>query len=108
MAATNFTTIFTANTTANMTDNLTYNMTANMTAAPDSITVPAVDRAFHIAVFGGIISAIFCFGSLRALAFFTVALRSSKSLHNTMFASVLRSNQRFFDNNPVGKSRCSK
>uniref|UniRef100_A0A6Q2YCT4 Multidrug resistance-associated protein 4 n=1 Tax=Esox lucius TaxID=8010 RepID=A0A6Q2YCT4_ESOLU len=43
------------------------------------------------------------FGFLRSLMFFNVLVSSAQSLHNRMFASILRSPVRFFDISPIGR-----
>ncbi|XP_052777823.1 ATP-binding cassette sub-family C member 4-like [Mya arenaria] len=68
-----------------------------------NVTIPTMDTNFNIAVFGGILGAVFLFGILRALMFFKVAVDASQTLHKTMFNSILRSHMQFFDNNPVGR-----
>lgn len=75
----------------------------NETLNSTNITIPEVDTGFNVAVFSGIIGSVFLFGLLRALMFFKVAVDASQSLHNTMFASILRSHIGFFDTNPVGE-----
>ncbi|XP_052217717.1 ATP-binding cassette sub-family C member 4-like isoform X4 [Dreissena polymorpha] len=68
-----------------------------------NITIPIVDTNFNVSVFSGIIGGVFLFGILRALMFFKVTVDASQALHNTMFASILRSHIGFFDTNPVGR-----
>ncbi|XP_055867950.1 ATP-binding cassette sub-family C member 4-like isoform X5 [Biomphalaria glabrata] len=68
-----------------------------------NITIPYVDSHFNIYVFTGIILAVFLFGLARALLFFKIAVDASQTLHNMMFARILRSPISFFDSNPVGR-----
>ena len=68
-----------------------------------NVTIPYVDSHFNVGIFSAIIGGVFVFGLLRALMFFKVAVDASQRLHNTMFASILRSKIGFFDTNPVGK-----
>lgn len=68
-----------------------------------NITVTDSNTDFNVAVFSGIIVAVFVFGLLRALMYFKVAVDAAKHLHNRMFKRLLRVPLRFFDTNPVGK-----
>ncbi|XP_052786000.1 ATP-binding cassette sub-family C member 4-like [Mya arenaria] len=68
-----------------------------------NVTIPKVDANFNIAVYSGIMVAMFLFGILRALMFFKITIDASQALHNTMFTSILRSHIGFFDKNPVGR-----
>jgi ATP-binding cassette subfamily C (CFTR/MRP) protein 4 len=67
-----------------------------------NVTVPDNNTDFNVAVFSGIIVAVFVFGLLRALMYFKVAVDAAKRLHNRMFGRLLRVPLRFFDTNPVG------
>uniref|UniRef100_A0A3P8ZF49 Multidrug resistance-associated protein 4 n=1 Tax=Esox lucius TaxID=8010 RepID=A0A3P8ZF49_ESOLU len=51
----------------------------------------------------GLTGATIVFGFLRSLMFFNVLVSSAQSLHNRMFASILRSPVRFFDISPIGR-----
>ncbi|XP_048764978.2 ATP-binding cassette sub-family C member 4-like isoform X2 [Ostrea edulis] len=68
-----------------------------------NITVTDSNTDFNVAVFSGIIVAVFVFGLLRALMYFKVAVDAAKHLHNRMFKRLLRVPLRFFDTNPVGR-----
>ena len=76
--------------------------TFNSTAGPGIVT-PTVDRTYYIVVYCASLAFQFIVGCIRTLVFFKIALEASFKLHNSMFGSMLRANQRFFDNNPVGK-----
>ncbi|XP_053404605.1 ATP-binding cassette sub-family C member 4-like [Mercenaria mercenaria] len=62
-----------------------------------NVTIPSVDTHFNIAIFSGITGGVFMFGLLRAFMFFKAALDASKTLHNSMFDSILRTRIGFFD-----------
>ncbi|WAR23542.1 ABCC3-like protein, partial [Mya arenaria] len=49
-----------------------------------NVTIPTVDTNFNIAVFGGVLGAVFLFGILRGLMFFKVAVDASQAVHNTI------------------------
>lgn len=86
--------------------NVTYTINVTHGSGSADIVIPEVNTDFNIIVFSAIIVGVFLFGILRALMFFKVAVDASQALHNSMFASILRSNIGFFDNNPVGKNVC--
>ncbi|XP_005099201.2 multidrug resistance-associated protein 4 [Aplysia californica] len=73
------------------------------TSLSSNITIPYVDSTFNIGIFSAIIAVVFLFGLVRALLFFKIAVDASQTLHNQMFARILRSPISFFDNNPVGR-----
>ena len=51
----------------------------------------------------GLIASAVVLTILKVSLFFTLAIRSSKNLHNSMFGSVLGTRIRFFDLNPLGR-----
>ena len=56
-----------------------------------------------IGVYGGLTGAVILFSCARTLVFVLLILRSSRLLHDKMFAAILRSPVLFFDTNPVGR-----
>ncbi|XP_064615565.1 LOW QUALITY PROTEIN: ATP-binding cassette sub-family C member 4-like [Liolophura sinensis] len=68
-----------------------------------NVTIPLVDMPRNVYIFTGITFSVFLFGILRALLFFRIAITASKTLHNRMFDSILRTKISFFDTNPVGR-----
>ena len=57
----------------------------------------------RIGVYGGLTASLILTGVGRTTLFFVLVLRSSRLLHNKMFASVLRAPVLFFDTNPSGE-----
>ncbi len=41
--------------------------------------------------------------TLKVTLYFTIVVRASKNLHNSMFSSILSTHIRFFDLNPLGR-----
>ncbi|XP_019910634.2 multidrug resistance-associated protein 4-like isoform X2 [Esox lucius] len=62
-----------------------------------------LDLDLYLGVYAGLTGATIVFGFLRSLMFFNVLVSSAQSLHNRMFASILRSPVRFFDISPIGR-----
>jgi hypothetical protein len=48
---------------------------------------------------------LFVASVLRTLIFFNICMQASVTLHKLMFSGVLRAPMKFFETNPVGKSR---
>ncbi|CAL1598299.1 unnamed protein product [Knipowitschia caucasica] len=61
------------------------------------------DLNFYLGVYSGLTVAAVFFGYARSLVLFHGLVRSSQSLHNSMFSVVLRCPVRFFDVNPIGR-----
>jgi len=59
----------------------------------------------RIAIYGGIVICAIFFSFLRGYLYLFVVLRSSRRLHNKMFAAILRTPVHFFDTNPIGKDQ---
>ena len=57
----------------------------------------------RIGVYGGLTASLILTGVGRTTLFFVLLLRSSRLLHNKMFASVLSAPVLFFDTNPSGE-----
>ena len=58
----------------------------------------------YIGVYGGLTLTVLLFSCARTLLLIILLLRSSRLLHNKMFATILRSPVLFYDTNPVGKT----
>nr|CAD7452465.1 unnamed protein product [Timema tahoe] len=56
-------------------------------------------------IYTGIVVFLIVIAFVRSFTFYTVCMRSSVSLHNDMFNSVIRTPIRFFDVNPSGELR---
>lgn len=69
-----------------------------------------VDRNTLIIIFAVLVGALFLLSLVRTTVFFTICMRSSITLHNRLFESVIRASISFFDNNPIGVllNRCSR
>jgi ABC-type multidrug transport system fused ATPase/permease subunit len=62
-----------------------------------------VDAAYYLAVYFLIGLIVMGFISARSYALFTGSIRASKTLHDRMLGSILRSTVRFFDTTPMGR-----
>lgn len=54
-------------------------------------------------IYGGIIASIFIITITRSMSFYKLCMRSSQSLHNKMFYSIVNTKMRFFNTNPSGR-----
>lgn len=61
-----------------------------------------VDEQYYVIMYSCLILALFVFTLLRTTVFFTMCMRASVNLHNTIFIKVLRAPMALFDNNPSG------
>ncbi|XP_034007075.1 multidrug resistance-associated protein 4-like [Trematomus bernacchii] len=61
------------------------------------------DLTFHLGIYAGLTAAAVVFGYIRSLVLFHGLVRSSQTLHNSMFSAVIRTPVRFFDVNPIGR-----
>ncbi|KAJ6222676.1 hypothetical protein RDWZM_001221 [Blomia tropicalis] len=61
-----------------------------------------LDRNQCIYVFSGLVGALFIFSLVRTTIFFTICMKSSINLHNTLFECLIRAPVTFFDTNPIG------
>ncbi|KAK5891406.1 hypothetical protein CgunFtcFv8_018661 [Champsocephalus gunnari] len=61
------------------------------------------DLTFHLGIYAGLTAAAVVFGYMRSLVLFHGLVRSSQTLHNSMFSAVIRTPVRFFDVNPIGR-----
>ena len=77
---------------------------------PTQEWIEDLDRNWLIIIFAILVGALFVFSLVRTTIFFTICMRSSITLHNKLFESVIRAPIAFFDNNPIGVllNRCSR
>lgn len=55
-----------------------------------------------IYIFTGMVVALFVFSLVRTTTFFSICMRSSITLHNSLFECLIRAPITFFDSNPIG------
>ncbi|GFS15404.1 ABC transporter C family member 5 [Elysia marginata] len=67
------------------------------------VSIPEVDTYFNLYVYTGTILGLLVVSLIRALLFFKIAVKAGETLHNRMFARILRATMSFFDTNPVGR-----
>lgn len=77
-------------------------LTQNYVVDEDDAT-RRVNTPFHLSVYAGLVLAVFLLSLVRTTSFFYMCMKASRTLHNKMFRSVLRSPVSFFDSNPVGE-----
>lgn len=65
--------------------------------------VPQLPMNTCINIYTGLIVGLFVIALIRSMIFYKLAMRSSKSLHNSMFENVIKAPMRFFDTNPSGR-----
>lgn len=56
-----------------------------------------------VQIYGCIIVGVILMTILRSLYFYSLCMRASINLHNTMFHTLLKAPMRFFDSNPIGR-----
>jgi ATP-binding cassette subfamily C (CFTR/MRP) protein 4 len=56
-----------------------------------------------IGLYGGLVAAFVVMAVIRAFVFFHRVVKSSQTLHDQMFKTVIATSVRFFDTNPVGR-----
>lgn len=56
----------------------------------------------NASVFTGLVASLFFLTLIRTTCFFVTCMRSSITLHNRLFKSVLKAPIKFFDTNPIG------
>ena len=61
------------------------------------------EHYFNLGIYGAIVGALCVTSMIRTVYFFVLCMKSSVSLHDKMFESIIRAPCRFFDTNPVGK-----
>ncbi|GAB0087984.1 multidrug resistance-associated protein 4 [Sergentomyia squamirostris] len=52
---------------------------------------------------GGLVLSLFVVGLIRSLGLYTLCIKASQKLHNSMFKGVISTTMRFFDTNPSGR-----
>ncbi|XP_054480100.1 ATP-binding cassette sub-family C member 4-like [Anoplopoma fimbria] len=79
-------------------------LTDNSTGIQNGLNVTAeLDTNLYLGVYGGLTATTIAFGFIRNILLFHVLVRSTQSLHNRMFNSILGTHVRFFDVNPIGR-----
>ncbi|XP_048515444.1 ATP-binding cassette sub-family C member 4-like isoform X2 [Athalia rosae] len=82
--------------------NLTLDVTANKNSE-DSSYLGILSTNAYMYIYTGILVALFILAITRSLIFYKNCMRSSQSLHDRMFRSLIRTSMRFFDTNPSGR-----
>lgn len=54
-------------------------------------------------IHGGLMVALFILAAIRSFGFYSIAVRASQKLHDTMFTGIISTTMRFFDTNPGGR-----
>lgn len=57
----------------------------------------------YMYIYTGILVTLFIVAVSRSLIFYKSCMRSSQSLHDQMFGSLIRTSMRFYDTNPSGR-----
>ncbi|XP_015596918.1 multidrug resistance-associated protein 4 isoform X2 [Cephus cinctus] len=69
----------------------------------DIMRTSQLSETAYIYIYTGIVIAIFFVGITRSISFYTLCMRCSQKLHDSMFRSLIRTSMRFFDVNPSGR-----
>ncbi|XP_016079635.1 PREDICTED: multidrug resistance-associated protein 4 [Miniopterus natalensis] len=75
----------------------------NVTVNGKGNVTEKLDLNWYLGIYSGLTAATVVFGIARSLLVFHVLVKSSQSLHNKMFESILKAPVLFFDRNPVGR-----
>jgi ATP-binding cassette subfamily C (CFTR/MRP) protein 4 len=59
-------------------------------------------RETCIYVYSGLVASVVILSVCSVICFFTLCMRASINLHNTMFAGIARATMQFFNSNPSG------
>ncbi|XP_045127905.1 ATP-binding cassette sub-family C member 4-like isoform X2 [Portunus trituberculatus] len=62
-----------------------------------------MDTNTNIYIYSGMTVGLFLLSLCRTVVFFTLCMKSSKTLHNNMFRAIIRVPIKFFDTHPVGQ-----
>ncbi|XP_073707299.1 ATP-binding cassette sub-family C member 4 [Garra rufa] len=79
------------------------NSTIDTNATINTNTTQELNLDFYLGIYAGLTGATIIFGFMRCLIMFNVLVSSAERLHNRMFNSILRTQVRFFDTNPIGR-----
>ncbi|GFS16331.1 multidrug resistance-associated protein 4 [Elysia marginata] len=84
---------------------LSHQTTRNLSSEGNSThnEIQEVDTYLNLYVYIGIVVAMFITTISRGFVFFMLAVKAGETLHNLMFARILRASMAFFDTNPVGR-----
>ena len=61
------------------------------------------EHFFNLAIYATIVLCLIVSSMIRTMHFFSICMKSSVKLHDSMFSRILRAPCRFFDTNPVGR-----
>ncbi|KAF2351830.1 ABC transporter type 1 transmembrane domain [Trinorchestia longiramus] len=75
------------------------NTTYNSTDVPPGY----LDTKTNIIVYTSLVGSLFVLSMCRTVLFFVMCMRSSRRLHNKMFAAVIRVPIQYFDTHPIGQ-----
>ncbi|KAF7490266.1 Multidrug resistance-associated protein 4 [Sarcoptes scabiei] len=72
--------------------------------------ISSFSRETCIIILSVLVGVLFILSLVRTTTFFTICMRSSINLHNSLFECLIRAPITFFDNNPIGVllNRCSR
>ncbi|XP_035673618.1 multidrug resistance-associated protein 4-like isoform X1 [Branchiostoma floridae] len=79
------------------------NLTVNGTITRANVSAAVLDITYYVTVSAALTATVLVLSILRAVFLFYMCLSSSRSLHNQMFAAIIRVPILFFDTNPVGR-----
>eukprot|EP00058_Branchiostoma_floridae_P018300 XP_002603789.1 hypothetical protein BRAFLDRAFT_86619 [Branchiostoma floridae] len=79
------------------------NLTVNGTITQANASAAVLDITYYVTVSAALTATVLVLSILRAVFLFYMCLSSSRSLHNQMFAAIIRVPILFFDTNPVGR-----
>ncbi|KAJ6220572.1 hypothetical protein RDWZM_006384 [Blomia tropicalis] len=69
----------------------------------DLYSIDTNSTDFFVLVYSALMAAMFVIAIVRTLSFFTICMRSSVNLHNSIFSNVLSTRVSHFDQNPSGR-----
>eukprot|EP01125_Pyxidicula_operculata_P020167 TRINITY_DN73_c2_g1_i1.p1 TRINITY_DN73_c2_g1~~TRINITY_DN73_c2_g1_i1.p1 ORF type:complete len:1092 (+),score=213.81 TRINITY_DN73_c2_g1_i1:119-3394(+) len=79
------------------------NWIVSMWINDSELLVPQFSNEFYIGVFGGLVLVTIILTMLRGFLFSELNLRSSTSIHNSIFKNVMHAPMSFFDTTPMGR-----
>jgi hypothetical protein len=85
-------------------DTVEWNSGFSTTIAPTDVTKWMPSTETCILIYMGLVIGIIVLSLASTFSFFSMCMRASIRLHNTMFNSISRATMWFFNNNPSGNS----
>lgn len=78
---------------------------SNDTANTSSTDTGSFELTTEICMYihGGLMAALFLFALTRSIGFYSVCVRASQTLHDSMFKGLISTTMRFFGTNPSGR-----